>query len=435
MINLDTITQQVAETLKFSQEYPFDLNCRPLVEQWFRAKKYFIDLFGGNTIVRSSKPVSIHLTHMQKVNKVKSFIQELEDNNVLTDELRVFLTENMDGFFNNKVIAPCQSFGVQEGNKLSKSFKKFVQNPNTVRWMQDVASRYMQEDKIEGYLYLSVDPIDFLTISENNENWRSCHALDGDYRAGNLSYMVDNSTFIVYLASPKEQILDNIPVKWNSKKWRMLAHTKWGHCVYLNRQYPYSCDELVNQAAKLIEKYLPGFYTEPIECGFKIAHCTNKNFIFETLQMSLGGRVYDSEDIIDAQDYIGYCDLIDSGTYTTIAILNDEEFSSYINDIEHMSLEEETRRFRRIFSIKIGEPALCPCCGKEYICQQDSFLCDECIALYDADEDFFLSCQCCRKKLNSDGAYFLKDNCYCEKCYKEKIKWLEDEEITLGVQL
>ena len=39
------------------------------------------------------------------------------------------------------------------------------------------------------------------------------------------------------------------------------------------------------------------------------------------------------------------------------------------------------------------------------------------------------------KKLNSDGAYFLKDNCYCKKCYKEKIKWLEDEEITLGVQL
>ena len=28
---------------------------------------------------------------------------------------------------------------------------------------------------------------DYLSLSENAFNWRSCHALDGEYRAGNLS--------------------------------------------------------------------------------------------------------------------------------------------------------------------------------------------------------------------------------------------------------
>ena len=42
---------------------------------------------------------------------------------------------------------------------------------------------------MEGYLYLSIHPLDYLSISETNHGWRSCHALDGEYRNGNLSYL------------------------------------------------------------------------------------------------------------------------------------------------------------------------------------------------------------------------------------------------------
>ena len=60
------------------------------------------------------------------------------------------------------------------------------------------------ENKIEGYLYLSVDPRDFLTLSENDSNWYSCQSLDGDYRSGDLSYMVDGTTIVAYLANEVE---------------------------------------------------------------------------------------------------------------------------------------------------------------------------------------------------------------------------------------
>lgn len=98
------------------------------------------------------------------------------------------MRDNKGGFFDNRVLLPYPSFNIPLGSKLSKSFKRFINSQEIVRWAQDTASRYMQENKIEGYLYLSIHPLDFLTISENNENWWSCQSLDGDYRSGNLSY-------------------------------------------------------------------------------------------------------------------------------------------------------------------------------------------------------------------------------------------------------
>ena len=69
-------------------------------------------------------------------------------------------------------------------------------------------------------------PLDYLSLSENTYNWRSCHSLDGEYRAGNLSYMMDKSTVICYLKSNDDVILSNFgpEVKWNSKKWRVLLY-------------------------------------------------------------------------------------------------------------------------------------------------------------------------------------------------------------------
>lgn len=66
----------------------------------------------------------------------------------------------------------------------------------------------------------------FLTSSVNTYNWRSCHALDGEYRAGNLSYMADNVTFMCYIKGEAKLQYPFLPhgISWNSKKWRMLVH-------------------------------------------------------------------------------------------------------------------------------------------------------------------------------------------------------------------
>ena len=140
---------------------------------------------------------------------------------------------------------------VPEGAKIIKSFKHFEGNKRKLEEMQTAASRVIQADKIEGYIYFSVHPLDFLSLSENAHNWRSCHALDGEYRSGNLNYMVDSSTIVCYVKSKEDTILPRFPedVPWNNKKWRVLLFlSDDGYSMMAGRQYPF-----FNRAAQRLQ--------------------------------------------------------------------------------------------------------------------------------------------------------------------------------------
>ena len=54
--------------------------------------------------------------------------------------------------------------------------------------------------KVIKYTILSVHPADFLNMSHGT-GWESCHALDGCYRAGSLSYINDACSMILYTVS------------------------------------------------------------------------------------------------------------------------------------------------------------------------------------------------------------------------------------------
>ena len=131
---------------------------------------------------------------------------------------------------------------ISKGSKIIKSFKYFLEDDMLLHDLQDKASELIQENKVEGYLTFSIHPLDFLSSSENTYNWRSCHALDGEYRAGNLSYMCDRGTMIVYLSTGEKTKLPHFPedVPWNSKKWRMLLHFDEDlEACFAGRQYPF----------------------------------------------------------------------------------------------------------------------------------------------------------------------------------------------------
>lgn len=416
------IQEQVEGILKYSQDYPFDLDATNLILQWYNAKKKFISLF-GDTIIRSKKKIKISLTEEQRSRRFNDFMEALSDNDVLTDELESFLYINKDGFFDNKVILPFPSKNIQTGAKILKSFRKFIADEETIRWAQDTASKFIQENKVEGYLYLSVDPRDFLTLSENNENWWSCHSLDGDYRAGNLSYMVDSTTIIAYLADDKEEHLKCMPdwMEWNSKKWRMLIHTDMKNVIYYNRQYPYSSNGLLKETYSMLSTFLPDKFLHPTPVSID----TRK--ICLTNQLTVGGRVFDTRDIIDTNDYLGYSDLVHSSLYTPTASIKLENWMDLRS--EHLTKDQEEVMFRDTFKIKIGEKVICPDCGEEHLESHNSFLCPSCIAVRDADEDFYFACSCCGRRLYyEEDVYPFKEEHLCKSCYKTAIKEKENND-------
>ena len=333
---------------------------------------------------------------------------------------------NQPGFFRNEVFEPCPKYNIKAGEKISKSLKKFIEDRQLIRASQDIASRYIQDQSIEGFLYLSVDPRDFLTISENNANWRSCHSLSGDYRAGNLNYMVDNSTIVAYLTNDKDERLSCCPsLKWNSKKWRMLIHTDGENCIYFNRPYPFSSNGLLLETYEIINNLLGKGFCKPTDkFAYNTVEINGEKRNFSHTQLTLYGRSFDSRDIIHTSDYKGYRDLIESSNYTPIVSLKEDKMLKYMHkhsyEIGNADFLTECHDFMDIFSITIGDKALCPVCDCNYIEQTDKLMCDNCVAEYEAEEDFFDTCDECGEAIyNKEDVYVMNGYTYCKKCYNK----------------
>ena len=187
------------KVIKYSQELD-RVNTDQLFADWEENKKWFIEAFDGNYIYTHPQLLTFELTEEQKNKKLLTFINRVQEYWGYSD-LAYFIQKNKDGFFENKLLCDYLygNITITAGSKLVRAFKYFVSNEDTLKVIQDEASLIIQENKIEGYLRLSVHPLDFLSLSENTHKWRSCHALDGDFCAGNLSYMTDTSTIIAYL--------------------------------------------------------------------------------------------------------------------------------------------------------------------------------------------------------------------------------------------
>lgn len=416
--NFNEIKKEFEDTLIYSQAYPFRLNCKQLLKDWEIAKSQFIEAFGG-TIWRSSEPIKVKLSEDLRRRTFNRFIEEVYREGLLyDDDFYSFLNDNIAGFFENRVVKGFPKYNIKPGSKLLKSFKKFQSNQSILRWVQDTASKYIQEDKVEGYLYLSVDPRDFLTLSENNSNWTSCHSLDGDYRAGNLSFMVDNTTIIAYIANKEKEKLKCTPnqIKCHNKKWRMLVHTNLDTNIYYSRPYPFEHETLLNIVHETISSlfFKDKLFTRPIKA---LSMCSFLKDNKESFLLSENERdwtpinkerankghlykIYRIKDKINYKSHIGFADLIDSSVY-----------------IPTVSLKMDDKEDIDMFNIEIGKLPICPCCGEEVVTKTNSFLCDLCIAEKDADVDFYCFCSGCGAHIyEDDEAIERNGEIYCAAC-------------------
>lgn len=423
MEDLKVYSEQLNKAIKSSQCFPFDLNCDALASQWYEAKKYFINDFGGTPIVRLKDKIKISLSEKEKEERFQTFLSTLDREVSITDEFADYLTMNKQGFFSNRTTSDYRPYNIHSGAKLSRTFKYFLPDEEIIRWSQDLASRYMQEDKIEGYLYLSVHPLDYLTISENNEGWHSCHSLDGSYRGGNLNYMVDDTTIVAYLASDENKNLKTFSgsgLTWNSKKWRVLIHyNKENEAIYLNKQYPYSCQYLGEKAIEILEDYCCfKWHTPPMPIGIRRFIGADGEDRFNNAQIFFGGRVFDSDDIIDKNEYLGYSDLHNGSNYLPTAALPFMERDQMWNHY-HDTLEGEYREIKKLCGIKIGKYAICPCCGENRITYDGSkMICSDCIRKYNVEHDFFDTCYDCGRRVYSDDSHVDKyGHIRCKRCY------------------
>lgn len=86
------------------------------------------------------------------------------------------------------------------------------------------------------YYVISVNPLDYLAMS-NGVSWHSCHRItDGGWKGGTLSYMLDETSIITYVVSDLDQPLHKLP-----RYYRQMIHYSEGMFLQ-NRLYPQGND-------------------------------------------------------------------------------------------------------------------------------------------------------------------------------------------------
>ena len=384
-MQLNEIKSNIKEVISYSQgiENP---KVDELIDNWYQAKKDIIALFGGQLIYTFPEKVVFHLDEREKRIRLSEFIDSIAvhwDN----DELADFIATFQDNFFENLTLAdyvvPSSGKVITKGSKIIKAFKFFEKDKIVLDDLQTQASMLIQDDKVEGYLSFSVHPLDYLSSSENNYNWRSCHSLDGEYRAGNLSYMLDSSTIMVYLSSKEKTILPNFPdsVPWNSKKWRVLffLSNDW-NMLFAGRQYPFASKQGINIALNYFSKLFDLTYYkcwEDYRIGSVNLNANPLSLIGD--YVPVGRKLIALNQLItdtktkENGEALHYNDLLYSTGYKPIYAYSFEK--NYHFSLPTGTTNSETKFF-------IGGVPKCLRCGKEEIMHSGTMQCQECLDIY-----------------------------------------------------
>ena len=414
MHDLNELKQQVKRVIEHSQGID-NPRVDDLIDGWCEAKRDIIEAFGGKLIVEVPEPVTFHLDLKTRTTNFNSFVSDINTvfrNYPLVD----FLNKNQGGFYDNIVENTYEHDGIKvpKGMKLVKAFKFFEKDERVLTSLQNQASQIIQEDKIEGTLCFSVHPLDFLSVSENTYNWRSCHALDGEFRAGNLSYMLDKTTIVCYLRGADGVNIPMFPydIPWNSKKWRVLLYISenWD-MIFASKQYPFSSKTGLNLVLKHCMKALkfdPDYFS-----GWKADYCTEftcedgRTVHFNAPYLPIRNRMVALDDIVQNGDHsLQFNDLLTSSTYKKPYYSIKESFWWYGNEMPKFT---------------IGKEVKCLCCNDNRIVDAEFMVCRHCAedyGLYDDDESCV--CDCCGARVYEDEYYYVQGEIVCDRCFDKE---------------
>lgn len=421
---MNKLKEDIVAVIQYSQNLDCSINVDQIYNDWYEAKKHIINnLFNGELIYESEEEYQFELSEAAKEARLSEFISTIS-NVYGNDELAHFLIRNSTDFYSNILSADYPinfSKKIKKGTKIIKAFKEFETDKPTLRYLQDAASTLIQENKVKGKLCLSVHPLDFLSSSENTYHWHSCHNLQGDYRAGNLSYMYDPVTIICYLKGEEKAKLPSFPesVPWNSKKWRMLIHLH-PDCAYMiaGRQYPFSSE--YGMSCVLSE-----FIDLNKELGYRFKWrgftSWNNDWTDKVMGHNLGddvivlrGQVFTKHFLIkEEKDSMAYNDLLRSTIYTKPYISVNYNSSLYVPSYH---------KCYNLLRLPFGHAVPCVHCGNHLVEYSNSMLCPQCDLEFGTEtNDTIGTCSCCGRRIILNDAYDVNGYEYlCQECYEEQ---------------
>lgn len=451
MININELTSQLTEIVEYTQGKKAD--CSNIVTKWYAAKKYFIDLLGGELIYTCPETITFELDNHTKAEKMVNFMSDIaiatssDYNNKIVDFLQDL---SLEEFYNN-LTEQEYCYGdliIPKKYKVIKAFKYFFHDKESLERFQTEASQIIQDNCVTGKLCFSVHPLDFISASENTHNWRSCFALDGEYRSSSFNYMVDKSTVICYLRPDNEVKLPHFPesIPWNSKKWRVWLHfSNDKSMIFASRQYPFNAtaaeqtiqEKLLNNIFRygswstFYKESLRNFHNETTDTSFRIYR-----------GIPVGNSILSVKDFVfNGWRSVAYNDILRNPKY-------ENPVFSYRNLTYNNKIGDTTTKNTKF---SIGEECPCPICGRNFIAYHSVIACVDCAYKYGLlDDDCYVTCNICGLQLDVDcdeeyccgiSGDSICGNCYdtqlneCQNCGVKDTEWYIHERPETGLCL
>lgn len=285
---------------------------------------------------------------------------------------------------NNKIV-------VTKGCKVSRILGKIAREFSIDGYeeFRQAHSMCINQKALKGEICLSIHPLDYMTMSDNDCDWSSCMSWreNGEYRQGTVEMMNSPYVVVAYLKSSKDMriIYDGTSSlseanSWNNKKWRQL-YIVHKDVIMAIKQYPYANDTLssfcLNWLKELTEKSPKYGPYHPNMC--QIRNGEEMTFPF------LDHRIFFE--------------------FTTHHMYNDiySSHDAYIKT-----------KAPRTIEINYSGPSECLCCGDEIYRDRsertDSLLCDEC-----GGSGMF--CDECGSEICGEEYYTVDGVLLCSGCY------------------
>ena len=400
---------------------------------WAQEKNNLFQMFGKELILKF--PVEFKMTEEEIINYLNSHNNEAPKigDCLFLRKFYVWLNEyDREHCLNYKVYEPIRGMAYNEslikktctediempdgkvkitkGTKIIKAFRKL----NEVYKFADEEdfedfrlkhSMLFNQATLKGNYCLSIHPLDFITLSDNESRWTSCMSWKnkGCYRLGTIEMMTSPYVVVGYLEA-KEPMEMKMGCgewgNWNNKKWRTMFFVHEDIITSI-KSYPYFSEYLIkfglDKLTELAEKYW-------------------KNVKYEDTYRDSGENCFDKTWTDEETGEVK----IRFAEFTCNYMYNDFGTTTHFFKFSNLFNKPENRD-RDWNYYDYSGPAVCVCCGRVNNFAQDggeeteTMCCDDCIIIE--------HCEICGDRIYSNDYTYscLGHDCICSSCNDDTI--------------
>lgn len=252
-----------------------------------------------------------------------------------------------------------------------------------------VLSRHTNQKELHGNLCLSIHPLDYMTMSDNDSGWDSCMSWveQGDYRAGTVEMMNSPYVVVAYVESEHKQATFASSITWNNKKWRELFLVT-PNLITEIKPYPYVNEFFTKETLRRLGALQPEVsFSEAFEMPVR------KTFTYK-----------DKELVFRPHANYMYNDFGLTASNKHWAIINEDNLDSWQTCVNYSGTMN------------------CMSCGEGIDYESDysnEVFCASCLG-----ETNFV-CDCCGRTVrnNNESSYWVGDRLICTDCYENYVMY------------